>query len=276
MLLENRKHISISGYQEKFSLVLEKNKLRLTQAGEQGTYILKPPPRDVKRVDQLPANEHVTMQIARQVFGIETAENGMIFSPSGTPCYITKRFDVKPGGGKWAVEDCASLAGRTKDNAGEDYKVAELIRRHLPAWRFEIERFFCLVVFNYLFSNGDAHLKNFSVMETSLGDYLLSPAYDLVNTRLHINDTDFAFSKGLFADTVIMRYQMPPPPATGQDFRVFAKRIGMMEVRVEQLLRPYMTPQPKVDELVRHSFLSDSSKNTYLKHYRTRMNLLAK
>src|SRR5687767_10698427 len=71
--LENRKRISISGVQEKFSMILQKNQLRLTEPGEQGTYILKPLPRDLKKVNQLPANEQLTMQIATQVYGIYTA-----------------------------------------------------------------------------------------------------------------------------------------------------------------------------------------------------------
>ena len=73
--MENRKRISISGVQEKLSVVLDKNILRLTNEGEQGTYILKPIPRDLKKVDQVPANEHLTMQIAKQVYGINVAEN---------------------------------------------------------------------------------------------------------------------------------------------------------------------------------------------------------
>jgi len=56
LFIENRKRISISGVQEKLSFVLEKNVLRLTKEGEQGTYILKPIPRDLKKVDQVPAN----------------------------------------------------------------------------------------------------------------------------------------------------------------------------------------------------------------------------
>ncbi len=64
--MENRKRISISGVQEKLSLLLEKNQLRLTEEGEQGTYILKPIPRDLKKVDQVPANEHLTMQLAHR------------------------------------------------------------------------------------------------------------------------------------------------------------------------------------------------------------------
>lgn len=205
--MENRKRISISGVQEKMSLLLSKNILRLTENGEQGTYILKPIPRDLKKVDQVPANEHLTMQIASKVFGINTAQNAMIFFKNGSPAYITKRFDVKQDGSKWGKEDFATLAGRTKDNAGADFKytysyeaAAAIIRQYVPAWRVEIEKFFIIVVFNYLFLNGDAHLKNFSLLESETGDYLLSPAYDLINTRLHVDDTDFALDKGLFED----------------------------------------------------------------------------
>jgi len=111
---ENRKRISISGVQEKLSLLLDKNVLRLTVEGEQGTYILKPIPRDLKKVDQVPANEHLTMQIAKQVYGLNTAENAMIFFRDGSPAYITKRFDVKTDVrlrdghvSKWGKEDFA-------------------------------------------------------------------------------------------------------------------------------------------------------------------------
>ena len=120
--LENRKRISISGVQEKLSLLLEKNVLRLTKEGELGTYILKPIPRDLKKVNQVPANEHLTMQIAKQVYGLHTAENALIFFKNNSPAYITKRFDVKDDGSKWGKEDFATLAGKTKDNSGANFK----------------------------------------------------------------------------------------------------------------------------------------------------------
>ena len=106
--MENRRRISISGVQEKLSLILDKNKLRLTNEGEQGNYILKPIPRDLKKVDQVPANEHLTMQIANQVYSINTAENALIFFKNGEPAYITKRFDVKDNNTKWGIEDFAT------------------------------------------------------------------------------------------------------------------------------------------------------------------------
>lgn len=82
---ENRKQLSISGVQEKFSVLLEKNKLRLSNEDEPGNYNLKPIPGAGKKLDQMPANEHLTMQIVRQVYGIETAENALIFFKMAHP-----------------------------------------------------------------------------------------------------------------------------------------------------------------------------------------------
>lgn len=279
--MENRKRISISGVQEKLSLLLDKNVLRLTKEGEQGTYILKPIPRDLKKVDQVPANEHLTMQIAKQVYGLNTAECAMIFFKNGSHAYITKRFDVKEEGSKRGKEDFATLAGRTKDNAGVNFKyeysyeeVGMLIQQYVPAWRIEIEKYFSLVVFNFMFSNGDAHLKNFSLLETSKGDYLLSPAYDLVNTKLHVDDTDFALDKGLFADNFKSEEYKKNNHPSKNDFKEFAGRIGVSDNRVEKLLDPFLQKQPFMEELVNRSFLKEANKRGYLLMYNTKRNYL--
>jgi serine/threonine-protein kinase HipA len=81
---EKRKELSISGYQEKYSLRLDNKKLQLTAS--KGTHILKPIPVErLALVEDMPANEHVTMQIARQVFNIKTATAAIIFFEDGTP-----------------------------------------------------------------------------------------------------------------------------------------------------------------------------------------------
>lgn len=279
--IENRKLLSISGVQEKLSLVLEKNVLRLSHDEEQGTYILKPIPRDVKKVDQVPANEHLTMQIAKQVYGIPVAENALIFFQDGSPAYITKRFDIAADGQKLGKEDFATLAGKSKDNAGPNFKyeysyeeLGLLFQTYVAAWRIEIEKYFTLVVFNYAFSNGDAHLKNFSLLESKSGDYVLSPAYDLINTRIHVSDTDFALSRKLFADN----FKSPVWKQSGHpsklDFIELAKRIGIQDNRSAALLKPFLERKPLVEALVQRSFLNDASKTAYLLHYNARRNLL--
>lgn len=61
-----------------------------------------------------------------------------------------------------------------------------MLRRHCAAYLIEVEELFRRLVFSYAIGNGDAHLKNFSVQHQPAGDYLLSPAYDLVASSIHL------------------------------------------------------------------------------------------
>lgn len=277
MFIDNRKRISISGVQEKLSLTLVKNKLRLTEEGEQGLYILKPVPRDIKYADQAPANEHLTMQIANQIFDINTAENALIFFKTGEPAYITKRFDVREGDKNWGKEDFASLAGRSIDSHGKNFKyanisyeeIAELMKEYVGAYSIEIEKYYKLILFNFLFSNGDAHLKNFSLLETSDGDYILSPAYDLLNTRIHVADTYFALKNGLFKDGSAIS-------PTSEDFIQFGLKIGISKKRVLKIYSGILNHKAAIEEMVQRSYLIKKIKKAYLIHYHTRYNILSK
>lgn len=271
---ENTKRLSISGVQEKFSVLLEKNKLRLIQEGEQGQYILKPIPNVGKKTAQMPANEHLSMQIARQVFGIETAENALVFFKNGDPAYITKRFDVKEDGSKWAVEDFASLAGRTPQTHGTDFKYSgsylelfELLKKHVPAYRIEAIKLFKLLLFNYLISNGDAHFKNFSLIETALGDFKLSPAYDLLNSRIHIDDRDFALEDGL----------LPPNKSKGKVTEQFLKLAELAGISGNQTTKTFQSitmNKDKVLALIERSYLEEKTKRNYAQAYETRLKKL--
>lgn len=271
---ENKIRLSISGVQKKFSILLEKNKLRLINEGEQGQYILKPIPNVGTRTDQMPANEHLTMQLARQVFGIETAENGLVFFKTGEPAYITKRFDVQEDGNKWAVEDFATLAGRTPQTHGTDFKYSgnylqlfELLKKYVPAYPIEAIKLFKLLLFNYLISNGDAHFKNFSLIETALGDFKLSPAYDLLNSRIHIEDRDFALEDGLSP------LEKSRGKVTEQFFQL-AELAGISKRQYEKVFKSLTTHQDKVLSLIKLSYLDEKTKINYLQGYRTRLKKL--
>ena len=121
--------ISLSGVQPKASLVLNTDgHLVRPLDGERGQYILKPAPSSYTLIERkyCPANEHLSMQIAAQVYHIETASNGLCFFRDGEAAYLTRRFDVDPDGGKYQQEDLASLGGLTKANGGSDYKYSNL------------------------------------------------------------------------------------------------------------------------------------------------------
>ena len=91
--------ISLSGVQPKASLMLSATEQLVKPAeGERGQYILKPAPSSYSLLERkyCPANEHLSMQIAAQVYHIETAANGLCFFRDGEAAYLTRRFDVAP------------------------------------------------------------------------------------------------------------------------------------------------------------------------------------
>lgn len=272
---DNRGRLSLSGAQSKFSVVVRGGKFCLTEPGEQGTHILKPKLTHFVNAEASPANEHLTMQIASRVYGIETAGNALCFFGNGEPAYVTRRYDILPDGRKIQQEDFASLAGITADNYGGDYKynalsyeeIGGLIRKYIPAYPVELVHFFDIILFNFLFSNGDAHLKNFSVLMTPEGDYRLAPAYDLINTRIHLPDDGiFALQKGLFADG-----RKFPVGIGGGHFLEFAGRIGISGKIAAGELERFRADYPLVDKMVEESLLPDSLKRVYLQSYYTRL-----
>lgn len=272
--------ISLSGAQPKFSVVVENGLLRYANEGEQGTYILKPKPTSYHIINRefCSINEHVTMQIASQVYEIETAPNALCFFDDGSPAYITRRFDVHKNG-KYKQEDFAALLGYTKDNAGSNYKYdkasyedcAEIIHRYVKAALVDIRRFYRLILFNFITLNDDAHLKNFSLIERN-GEYRLSPAYDLINTSLQLrNPRIFALDKGLFKEGMKLS---DTRTICRSDFVEFGKRIGLQERVIQQELKNFSIEQPMVKELLERSFLSEELKEHYYLSYKYRCLML--
>ncbi len=272
LALENMQNMSISGAQEKFSAVVDNGRIRLAREGEQATHILKPTPFNLSLSTrkQIPANEHLTMQMASQVYGIRTASNGLCFSSSGQPVYVTKRFDVTNGVKDCSQEDFATVLQMTEEGGDSNFKyhgnyaqIADAIRRFVPAWMPQMEQFFRLVVFNYLFANEDAHMKNFSLINKN-GEYFLAPAYDLVNTCIHIQSgSDLGLTDGLSPEMEKSDVYDRTGHPCRLDFERFADRIGLPKKRADQVLDMFMRIPQETYALIDRSFLNDKMKRTY-------------
>ena len=272
-------HMSISGVQDKISLKLVRGKLVPTE--RDGEYILKPvPTADIARFKaDVPANEHLTMQIAAQVFGIPSAVNAVVQFADGELAYVTRRFDRR-GGVKIGQEDFCQLSNRTEETAGRNYKydgtyeeAGRILHRYCKAYRVEIEKLFALIVFNYVFSNGDAHLKNFSLFESEFGDYILTPAYDLISTSLHFPneartalDLFDSFESKSFRQNAF--YKRP-------DFLKLAELYGMDISRAEQCLQQFAKREDAVVSLVGRSLLSVGARNDFLRRFQDRLHAVA-
>ena len=229
--------ISLSGVQDKISLTYGNNN-DLVPTETDGRFILKPIPRihdSAINLKDIAANEHLSMQISSQVFKIPTALNGLIEFKDGELAYITKRFDYSISSTNSEIiksdqEDFASVLAYTKESAGNDYKyessyeecangIKKFVAAHIPA----IEDFYKRIILNYLIGNGDAHLKNFSLIrEADRADYSLSPNYDILFTRYHLPNENGIVGLDLFKE-----YETEAFGAMGyytlQDFEEFAR-----------------------------------------------------
>jgi serine/threonine-protein kinase HipA len=65
-------------------------------------------------------------------------------------------------------EDFATVLQMTEEGSDSNFKyhgnyaqIADAIQQFVPAWMPQMEQFFRMVVFDYLFANEDAHMKNF-------------------------------------------------------------------------------------------------------------------
>ncbi len=270
--IENMGNISISGAQEKFSGVIDNGKIRLSREGEQGTYILKPAPMSLglSTRKQIPANEHLTMQIAAQVYGINTAYNGLCFSPNGQPVYITKRFDVNNGVKDCSQEDFAAILQMSEEGVGSNFKyngnytqIADAIKRFIPAWMPQMEQFFRMVVFDYMFGNEDAHMKNFSLVNRG-GECFLAPAYDMMNTCIHIlSGSDMGLKGGFGPDVEKSDIYADTGHPCRLDFERFADRIGLPKKRAGMVLDMFMQIPAETYDLIDRSFLNEKMKRSY-------------
>jgi len=269
--IERSGKLSISGIQVKHSLKLNGNELVLTEKG--GEYILKPiPSGQFRHLDAVPANEHITMQIATQVFELPTAENALIFFSDMEVAYITKRFDILPDGRKLLQEDFAQVAQITEETAGKNYKydfnyehIAEYLKRYVGAYNIEVEKYFKSILFNFLVCNGDAHLKNFSILRNEdYGDYLLTPFYDLINTAIHVpGESDTALE--LFKDSFMTEGYKFSSKYSMDDFFEFGTRIGLKPIRISKILEDIVSGEKEIRNLVERSYLDNNLKSEYLR-----------
>lgn len=176
---------SISGVQPKAQARLSPDRSELELVDRGGRFIVKP---DAQAFPLLPANEHLTMVLAKLV-GLPVPPNALIKMSDGSMAYVVRRFDRINGEPriKRVQEDFCSLAGlRSGDkyNASAE-KCAKLLLQFAGETRQASRQLFVQLLFSYLVGNGDLHLKNLSMMEMEDGSYSLSPAYDLVSTWIY-------------------------------------------------------------------------------------------
>ena len=190
-----RMRFSLAGMGMKFSMRQDGDRIVLPAHGEGGDWIVKIPDA---AFPGLPANELAVMRLAHEV-GIEVPETRMVqrdqvsdlgegaWSSDENEAYMVRRFD-RTAGGRVHMEDFAQVLGRFGSGEGKYASAVETVAAlaYRGQDRASLREMVRRTVFNLLVGNGDAHLKNWSLIYPDRMRARLSPAYDLVCTAVYL------------------------------------------------------------------------------------------
>ncbi|MBU4251985.1 MAG: HipA domain-containing protein [Candidatus Omnitrophica bacterium] len=182
--------LSISGIQPKLSMKLDKKNNSLISVAEGGEYILKP---QTSAFSYIPENEQCCMDIASE-FKIDVPPHCLLPLKDGSLSYIVKRFD-RESGVKIHQEDFAQILGSRDKYQGSVEQIGHKLKEVSTGPGYDAQLFFERIVFNFIIGNGDAHLKNYSICYKDKETIRLTPAYDIVCSKLVIlGEEDSALS----------------------------------------------------------------------------------
>lgn len=100
--------------------------------------------------------------------------------------FVIERFD-RTSAGRVHIEDFGQILDRPPGHSqyfGSYEEIASVVQWIAPN---SVEELLKTIVFHVIAGNGDAHLKNFSVIYPDSRNAVLTPAYDMVSTLLYLN-----------------------------------------------------------------------------------------
>jgi serine/threonine-protein kinase HipA len=256
------KRVSIPGVQQKLSFDFsQKEKFRekqkgrdgrLTIVGLWGKFILKPPSDEYSEMPEL---EDLTMHLS-ELLNIKTAEHSLIKLKSGELAYISKRFD-RTKNSKLHVEDMAQLTGTLTENKYRSSmeKVSKALLKYSSYPGIDAIRFFELTLFSFITGNSDMHLKNFSLIRNEEDEIMLSPAYDLLSTKLLIPKD---------REDLALPLNGKKSNLKKKDFDLFASQLKINENALRKIYSKFGDSFSEMNKLIDKSFLSKEMKEKYV------------
>jgi serine/threonine-protein kinase HipA len=194
---EQLQKFSLAGVQMKFSMKEQDGRFNLSNEGTLGDWIVKTPSTKHKDV---PVNEYTAMTLASSA-GIEIPEIKLvpmenldnlpsINLPGEKLAFAIKRFD-RNNGMRIHMEDFAQILVKyphEKYNSANYEMLARIMYQFSGDGLADVQQFARRLLVNILLANGDAHLKNWSLLYPDQRTPRLSPAYDILTTQVYIKD----------------------------------------------------------------------------------------
>lgn len=203
---DEKKHFSLAGVQMKFSMREKDGRYQIADSGALGDWIIKTPSTTHKHV---PLNEYTTMRLAelagviipdiRLVEMDKLEQLPAINLPNEEYAFAIRRFD-REDGERIHMEDFAQVLVKypqDKYRSANYQQIGKILYDYAEDGLGEVQQLARRLLVNILLANGDAHLKNWSVIYPDTITPILSPAYDIVTTRAYMGDErEFALNLG--------------------------------------------------------------------------------
>lgn len=194
--ITQKNKFSLAGVQMKFSMKEKEGRYNVSKGDVLGDWIIKTPSTKHKNV---PENEFTAMTLASLVgvnipemrlVKLDTLENlPSIKLPDEKLAFAIKRFD-REGSVRIHMEDFAQILVKyphEKYDSANYEQIGRILYRFSGDGLADAQQFARRLLVNILLANGDAHLKNWSLLYSDHVTPRLSPAYDIVTTSVYID-----------------------------------------------------------------------------------------
>lgn len=232
--MDRENKFSLAGVQMKFSMKEQDGRYNLSKSGILGDWIVKTPSTKHKDV---PANEYTAMTLASLV-GIEIPAIKLVALdkldslpqinlPDEAFAFAIQRFDRQTSKASEHVkrihmEDFAQVLVKyphEKYNSANYAQIARVLYEYSGDALADVQQFARRLLVNILLANGDAHLKNWSLLYEDRVTPRLSPAYDIVTTNVYIEgERNFALNLGKTKDWYAVSYS---------NFKAWSEKTGI-------------------------------------------------
>lgn len=250
--------MSVSGVQPKLSVAYDRKTCQLLVVEKGGEYILKP---QTERFPLLPENENLCMGIASHC-GTDVPEHALIPLVDGKFAYLVKRFDRTEDGFKFQQEDFQQLLESDDKYDGSYERIANVIKKYSCNPATDLFKLYERAILFFVLGNGDAHLKNFSLIRNRDSGYRLSPAYDIVSSRLVLSEE---------REEMCLSIQGKRNRLSGRDFIRLAQHFGLTEEQSRHVSDRLNVCQPEIEGMIKDSFLSEAFKSRFLEIFKERI-----
>ncbi|MDQ5767665.1 type II toxin-antitoxin system HipA family toxin [Thiothrix subterranea] len=235
---QDGQRFSLAGVQMKFSGRHKDGRYHISQAGELGNWIIKTPSTLYPGV---PSNEYTCMTLA-QLAGVTIPDirllpladlEGLpaIQLPAETHAYAIRRFDRDADDERIHTEDFAQILQKyphEKYHSSNYEMLGRILQQFSADSTADLQQLARRLLVNILLGNGDAHLKNWTVIYPDQINPQLAPAYDILYTQAYITgETQAALNMGDSKDWYKLEWQ---------HFQRWAKKVGISWALVETSL----------------------------------------